>query len=511
MKKIFLISFSMILVFILIGCKNLNDDKVTLPDFHGMDYGDVLKWSFDNDIILEVSSEYNDDVLPNTVFYQEIPFGTKVELNTTVKIIYSRGYSLDGVIVVPDLTGKSIDDVKEWLAVNDIGKFEFYDTFDMTLDLNEYVGYEVDKIEEREENLRKDEYYFYFSKGSLLVEDVDFTDFTTVRGVNLGGWFVLEGWMTPDLFVGISGSDETIFMEEKPNAEEVIEEHWDTFITEDDFIWLSNHGIDYVRLPIPWWLWGEEGYYNSLFYIERAMYWAELYSINVLLDLHAAPGGQNGFDNSGLTNVLEWPEPENVTKTIDILGDIAEHFSSYDSLWGIEVLNEPGWGVNMTILQNFYLDAYDEIRLYNSNIYIGFHDGFRNYDDTWIRFFENNEFNNVFFDMHLYQVFGDGWGDFDIIDHVDFVHQEQQQSIARYEGIVPVVIGEWSLGLQGNVYEGLNYDSIKRVKMAFGNAQLNEYEKAFGWFFWNYKIDASSHLEWDFKRLVEALIFPNQY
>jgi len=47
--------------------------------------------------------------------------------------------------------------------------------------------------------------------------------------------------------------------------------------------------------------------------------------------------------------------------------------------------------------------------------------------------------------------------------------------------------------------------------LAFANAQMNNYGEGMGWFFWNYKIDADSHLEWDFKRLVENEIFPDNF
>ena len=30
-----------------------------------------------------------------------------------------------------------------------------------------------------------------------------------LRGVNLGGWLVLEKWMTPSLFAGVQAEDET--------------------------------------------------------------------------------------------------------------------------------------------------------------------------------------------------------------------------------------------------------------------------------------------------------------
>ena len=509
MKKTIIVILLTVLMITLGACEDSN--KVTIPDLTGMEYGDVLSWSFDNDIDLETSSEYNDSVLPGTVFYQDIEAGFKVEIDSVLVIKYSRGYDPEGIIEVPDFSGESITYIKAWLEENDISKFGFFDTFDLSIEAGVFVGYEVGKVDERDEDFRKDFYSFYFSKGTLDIEEVEFLDMSTIRGVNLGGWFVLEGWMTPTLFEGVSGSDETIFMEEKVDAEAAIEEHWDTFIVEEDFQWLSDHGIGYIRLPIPWWYNGDGIYHDSKLYIERAMLWAEEYDIKVLLDLHTAPGCQNGFDNGGITGVLEWPEPDNVLLTVEVIGQITEDFSVFDSLWGIEVLNEPGWGVNMTILQNYYLDAYDAIRVHNSDVYVGFHDGFRNYDYTWTRFFTNNEFTNVFFDIHLYQTFGDGWGDFDIFDHVDFVHKEQKETIERYDGIVPIVIGEWSLGLQGNVYDGFNFESINMVKMAFGAAQFNEYENTFGWFFWSYKIDRDSHLEWDFKRLIEQELIPDFY
>ena len=83
----------------------------------------------------------------------------------------------------------------------------------------------------------------------------------------------------------------------------------------------------------------------------------------------------------------------------------------------------------------------------------------------------------------------------------------------QYDGVVPVVIGEWSLGLQGNVYAGLNTESIELVRRAFGNAQLNEYENAFGWFFWNYKLSKEStkkRIGWSFRDVVSKGYLPNK-
>ena len=41
---------------------------------------------------------------------------------------------------------------------------------------------------------------------------IEFDNPPTVRGVNLGGWFVLEGWMSPSLFTGVTGVGKSVII-----------------------------------------------------------------------------------------------------------------------------------------------------------------------------------------------------------------------------------------------------------------------------------------------------------
>lgn len=496
-------------------------NMVLVPDFYGETYGTALIWSFDNGIQLVPSSDFTDDVEPNTVYFQDIAAGDSIKKGSSLVIKYSSGYDPNGIIEVPDFSGMTEDDVKVWLAEHNIGKYSFLTSIDDSAE-GTYINYEVLKLDEHEYNLRRDKYEFFFSFGPVEIEEIDFFDPSTVRGVNLGGWFVLEGWMTPNLFSGIDAHDETEFMQ-KEGALEKITEHWDTFITEDDFMWLAEKEVEYIRLPIPWWYQGDTAYVgtehevtygDSRVYIHQAMQWAEDYGINVLLDLHTAPWSQNGFDNGGMDGVFKWhTDPANIDLTVEKIGDITTDFSGYDSLWGIEVLNEPAWAVPYDVLTDYYERSYIAIRNINQDVWVGFHDGFRGYDfGTWATFFIDNDFDNVFFDTHLYHVFGDMWGSFDINDHLRWIEIEQSKAIHRYDTVgVPTIVGEWSLGLQGHEYQGLSNESIRDLKMAFGNAQLNMFEESMGWFFWNYKIDADSHTEWDFRRLVDQGYFPDDF
>jgi len=75
------------------------------------------------------------------------------------------------------------------------------------------------------------------------------------QSVNLGSWFVQEQWMNPSLFKCASGNKQAEFdvasgWGSVDNARQVLERHWDEWITEADFAYLASIGINTVRLPI---------------------------------------------------------------------------------------------------------------------------------------------------------------------------------------------------------------------------------------------------------------------
>lgn len=82
---------------------------------------------------------------------------------------------------------------------------------------------------------------------------------TNVRGSNLGSWFVLESWMGQkpwtDNGCDPGGQGGSYLLEQclGNKAQSVMEQHWSTFITENDFAELSSRGINAVRLPVGWW------------------------------------------------------------------------------------------------------------------------------------------------------------------------------------------------------------------------------------------------------------------
>ena len=80
-----------------------------------------------------------------------------------------------------------------------------------------------------------------------------------IRGANLGSWFVLESELSPkpwDEHGCDKATHKSSYLLEKclgSKAKEVMEHHWSTFVTEQDFIEMSKHGVNVVRLPVGWW------------------------------------------------------------------------------------------------------------------------------------------------------------------------------------------------------------------------------------------------------------------
>lgn len=361
---------------------------------------------------------------------------------------------------------------------------------------------------------------------------------TRLRGVNLGGWLVLEKWITPSLFQGLQATDETSFCVELGTDEATrrLHNHWNTFIIRDDFAWLARAGINAVRLPVGHWLFGKEypshRSYQGVRYpfviggldiVDRVFRWAGEFGLRVVLDLHAAPGCQNGFDNGGILGVCEWhTREEYVQHALDVLERLAERYAGNPSLHGIEVLNEPSWNIPTDMLKGYTAEAYHRIRRHcpPERVTVVFSDGFRSFRE-YAGFLQAPEFCNVALDIHRYQCFSREDLDLDILGHirksaVDL--RAEADEIIRDCGY-QVYCGEWSLGLDlrvvslwaegpfNHALEGMDALQMATALRGYAAAQLLTFEHYDGWFFWTYRTETTP--EWSYRDCAESGIFAN--
>ena len=80
-----------------------------------------------------------------------------------------------------------------------------------------------------------------------------------VKGVNLGNWLVLEKWMSPSLFEGTTAEDEYYLPTQLSREvyEARIKIHRSEYITERDFTRIKSMGMDAVRIPVPYFIFGD--------------------------------------------------------------------------------------------------------------------------------------------------------------------------------------------------------------------------------------------------------------
>jgi glucan 1,3-beta-glucosidase len=123
-----------------------------------------------------------------------------------------------------------------------------------------------------------------------------------VQGVNTGGWFVLEPWITPSLFTGNDAKDEWTLTEQlgKDAAKSKLQQHWNSWITQADFNKMAGAGLNHVRIPIGYWSViprdGDpyvQGAYEKL---GEALDWAQSAGLKVMIDLHG--GKYSSHDDS---------------------------------------------------------------------------------------------------------------------------------------------------------------------------------------------------------------------
>ena len=90
----------------------------------------------------------------------------------------------------------------------------------------------------------------------------------------------------------------------------------------------------------------------------------------VILDMHCAPGGQNGgpiSDSDGTARL--WLEENNKLLTIQIWREIAEYYSDHTLIGGYDLINEPvlPTGVTLTEFKQLYVDITSAVREVDQN------------------------------------------------------------------------------------------------------------------------------------------------
>nr|WP_298078985.1 cellulase family glycosylhydrolase [uncultured Blautia sp.] len=386
-----------------------------------------------------------------------------------------------------------------------------------------------------------------------------------VKGVNLGNWLVLEKWMSPALFEGTTAEDEYYLPRQlsKEVYEARIKIHRAEYITERDFTRIKSMGMDAVRIPVPYFIFGDrEPFIGCVEELDKAFCWAEKYGLQILIDLHTAPDSQNGFDNGGISGVCKWSqEPDEVGFELSVLERLAKRYGTRPGLWGIEILNEPiledMWTTmdvanrykpadpekargsrpnTMEFIRSFYLEAYDRIRKYMPDEkYVVIHDAFEL--KAWKEFMREDKYKNVVLDTHQYLMVAEALGcEQNVESYTAYIRGTLAKDIEEMQQYFPVICGEWCLfnslacgcdtkggqsvlnGVEGAPAEVVSPEEKKRIYSALAKEQLDAWKKGSGYFYWSYKLLVDTVNDagwigwdsWDFGRCTDFGWFPKE-
>jgi len=295
-----------------------------------------------------------------------------------------------------------------------------------------------------------------------------------LRGINLGNWLLPEGYMfkfktanSPRL---ITAAVNQLVGEEE--ARRFWKAYRDNYVTAEDIRFIKQSGFNSVRVPFNYRLLVTEGEPPRLEgpgyeLLDRVVGWCKSEGLYVILDMHAAPGGQTGDnidDSWGYPFLFESAEAQQLT--VDVWRKLAARYAREPAVLGYDLLNEP--------IAHYFDATYFNPKL--EPLYKRVVKGIREVDRNHVVFLGGAQWDTNFkvfgppFDDKLAYTFHKYWMDVKqeaVQEYVDFS--------AKYD--VPVWLGE----------SGENRD-----EWIASFRELLERNRI-GWCFWPYKkLDAAS-------------------
>jgi endoglucanase len=165
-----------------------------------------------------------------------------------------------------------------------------------------------------------------------------------VRATNLGNWLVPEGYMWLFESGPQSPSEIRALVLELLGPEGATafwQKYRENYVTREDIALLHRAGFNAVRVPLHYSLF-ESDDAEGFKLLDQLIVWSRGEGLYVILDLHAAPGGQTGAnidDSAGYPWLYQSPQEQ--AHLITIWRRLATHYRDQPTVLGYDLLNEP--------------------------------------------------------------------------------------------------------------------------------------------------------------------------
>lgn len=353
------------------------------------------------------------------------------------------------------------------------------------------------------------------------------TNGNPIRGVNLGSLFVLEPWMASNSWstMGCDGQQsefDCVSHLGQDAANSAFQNHWGSWITQDDFKQMQSYGLNAVRIPLGYWLDEDIVYSDSehfpqgaMSYLESVVGWASDAGFYIVLDLHGAPGAQVA-SNADTGQYASTPgfyvdyQYERGLKFLEFLVEKVHKTDAFRNVGMIEIVNEPlqNTGDETTSMRtSYYKDAWD--RVHSKEDDIGVHGDAQVHlavmNNDWGSGNPTESMNSwyVAFDDHRYLK----WDSRVSVDHASYISASCND---KSQGDSPGIVGEFSLSPPDDVQWNSDWDpnSNKDFYMQWFAAQITSYEEHnLGWFFWSWKTELGDY-RWSYQDAVSDGVIP---
>jgi hypothetical protein len=207
-------------------------------------------------------------------------------------------------------------------------------------------------------------------KDKLIVDQND--NPYLLRGFGLGGWLVKEGYMLHSVAASPTKIENAVIdLVGKKACADIFKLYEENYVNEEDIKAIASFGINSIRLPFSYKMlclkrgkYIEEGF--KLF--DKVIDWCKKYNLYLILDMHCAPGSQNGqnISDGDIDNEAKLFTQKEIYQpwTIEIWQEIARRYVNEDIIAGYDLINEPVLPETITMddLRQFYIDLTKGVR-----------------------------------------------------------------------------------------------------------------------------------------------------
>jgi endoglucanase len=235
-----------------------------------------------------------------------------------------------------------------------------------------------------------------------------------LRGVNLGGWFIMEKWMCPltsdsepDTFTVMQTLDNRFGVSTEESLISYYQQHW---ITTTDLDNIKNLGFNLIRVPV----WYGQFYYlnnisnsgwrpDAFTELDWVVSNAAQRGIYTIIDMHGVVGGQSTSDDTGYAGQNQyWGNSNDQGNTAWMWWQIASHYNGNGNVAGYDLINEPTGAPNTSAVWTAYNNLYNSVRSADANHMVIMEGTFGNWNWSMLPAPSQYGWTNVMYQMHSY-------------------------------------------------------------------------------------------------------------